>query len=78
MGLQPKQPRGQAGPGQWEAAFSCQGGALLRLSPSLRGPTTVGASMPARLEVEQPEATQVTAGDRDASPAAAVSLLGSP
>lgn len=60
MGLQPKQPRGRAGPGQGEAAFSCQGGALLRLSPSLRGPTTAGASMPARLEVEQPEATQVT------------------
>lgn len=52
MGLQPKQPRGRAGPGQWEATFSCQGGARLRLSPSLRGPTTAGASMPVRLEVE--------------------------
>lgn len=79
MGLQPKQPRGRAGPGQGEAAFSCQSGALLRLSPSLRGPTTAGASMPARLEVEPARGhTSDRAGDRDAPPPAAVSLPESP
>lgn len=41
MGLQPKQPRGRAGPGRGEAAFSCQGGALLRLS-FLEGPHNRG------------------------------------